>query len=87
MTNHQATVPNAAKGYFVRLGIETRDGWVSEHPVVVSEFHPDRGWMHSPFRKRISASWARKLRARGITHVRLSCSGHEADFSTKELSR
>jgi hypothetical protein len=52
-------------------------------PIVVAEFS-DR-WRRQSYRKRISRSWARKLKARGVTHVTLALDGREADFSVAEL--
>ena len=38
-------------------------------------------------RKRITPSWARKLRAEGVTAVALSCGGRLADFTLSEILR
>jgi len=45
------------------------------HPIVASEFREGRGLVAQGWRKRITASWARKLRGQGV-----------ADFQTSELA-
>jgi hypothetical protein len=79
----QATVPAAAATYF---GISTRP-YFHEHPIVEQEFRPGRGWRTTGFRKRVSPSWVRKLRAAGVTHVALRHAGRLADFRVEELTR
>jgi hypothetical protein len=74
--SHQAQVPVAAAGY----------GW-RQHPIVVQEFQPERGWRITGYKKRISGAWARKLRAAGVTHVALSDGVRTADFTIRELVR
>lgn len=37
------------------------------------------------YRKRITASWARKLRTAGVTTVALLCGGRLADFTITEI--
>lgn len=57
------------------------------HPVVRSTFVPGRGWRRYPIRKAVSASWARKAKADGVTEVQLAFAGHYADFRIGELQR
>lgn len=97
MTSHQATVPQAAARYFSRVLPHTIN-FVSDipwpqvagyhyHPVVEQVFVPGKGWKRYSFNKRISPSWARKMRAEGITVVALRVDKHLADFSIAELVR
>lgn len=80
--SHQIQVPPTAALYFRRLGVDL----LNQHPVIHQEYVPDQGWRGYSFRKRASASWLRKRRADcGVTHVQLSCGGHNADFSVTEL--
>ncbi len=76
MSNHLQTIP-AVAAYFGSAA----------QPIVAQEFHPTKGWQHQTYRKRISRSWARKLRRAGISHVALDLDGRLADFSTAELCR
>lgn len=50
-----------------------------------------RGWVSTSYRKLISVSWARKLRAEGVTHVALVPVNDPhrppADFSLQEIIR
>lgn len=48
--------------------------WVS------AEFHPGRGWTRPYMHKQITPSWARKLRAAGITHVELTYGPRGRDY-------
>jgi hypothetical protein len=89
-TSHQAQVPPAARRYFKTISVPT-DSY-KDHPVITAEFPRRRqdgavGWARQTYRKRISASWARKLRADGVTHVELAAGGHTADFRIEELVR
>lgn len=75
---------------------------LADAPTIAEVFHPELGWRtlrglpaevdrlvvgRSP-RKRISTSYARKLRADGITMVSLDLGGgRRADFTTPELCR
>lgn len=72
--SHSAQIPTSAALYFH-----------GDHPVITGEFHPSRGWRSQSFRKRVSASWLRKLRKEGVTHVALTSEGRSADFSIAEL--
>jgi len=57
-------------------------------PVIAQAYHPDKGWKTYPMRKRISVSWALKMRAEGYTTVALEIApGRLADFAIKELVR
>lgn len=54
--------------------------------VVAETFTDGAGWKGWPrYRKEITLSWARKLRAAGVTHVQLTAAGRRADFSIAEL--
>lgn len=78
--SYQAQVPTKVADYFGDKGITV-------HPIVAEEFRPGRGWVRSPMRKRISRSWARKLRSEGVTAVQLSALGVLADFQIEEVIR
>ena len=39
------------------------------NPVIADEWTPERGWERQAYRKRVSASWLRALRARGVQRV------------------
>jgi len=61
------------------------------HPVIAEEFHPERGWIKPGWNKRITASYARKLRQQGVTFVALRMTDEEgrtfvADYRTSELT-
>jgi hypothetical protein len=56
-------------------------------PIVTGEFSPASGWRTTDYRKRISRAWARHLKVSGVTHVRLTWAGRDADFSIAELLR
>lgn len=56
-------------------------------PIVVREFKPSRGWGRSAWRKHLSGSYARKLRAEGVTHVALDINSRQPEFSIEELLR
>jgi hypothetical protein len=58
-----------------------------EHPIVTHEFTPEKGWVRTNFRKRISPSWARKLKKEGVTAVTLTLNKRAADFLIVELVR
>lgn len=75
-------VPPAALSYF---GKEVMGA--SMHPVVHAEFHPNAGWKRQSYNKRISRSWALKLRKQGVTHVALKSGTRQADFAIEELTR
>jgi hypothetical protein len=92
--SHQSTVPQAAADYFsLWLPRIEYPGFPPTaqvagyhyHPVIESTFVPERGWVKYPFRKRISPTWARKLRAQGVTSVALRVGDRVADFTIKEL--
>jgi hypothetical protein len=54
------------------------------NPVIVQEFRGS--WRTQSYRKRASASWLRKLRAEGVSHVAVRTpAGTTADFTVKEL--
>lgn len=95
MTSHQAQVPQIVRDYF-GPDCTTREG----HPIIEQEFrlsNPDRAlpdlgygrrqWVTTGYRKRVSISWLRKLRAQGVTHVALRHGSRLADFSVAELIR
>lgn len=79
---HQATEPPAVAAYFGRCAEPDR-----EHAVIAQTFTQAKGWKTYPIRKRVSASWLRKLRSEGVTHVALASQGRCADFSIMELLR
>lgn len=55
-------------------------------PVIVAEEFTAAGWTPRPrFRKRMTHSWARKLRREGVTHVALRAGARTADFALAEL--
>ena len=65
-----------------------RVGAATTTPVVRQEFHAEKGWAPAAWNKRVSRSYARKLRAEGITHVGLEIlPGRIADFRIEELTR
>lgn len=77
MTTHQAQVPAVVAAYF---------GQQAAHPVITAAFHPGRGWISQrSFRKRVSLSWLRKLRAEGYVEVALSAGSRTADFRIAEI--
>lgn len=57
----------------------------TESPIVTQEYRPGKGWVRTNFRKRISASWARKLKGEGVTSVALTLGERTADFQIEEL--
>lgn len=76
----QAQVPPPVKRYFAH----------DEHPIIIQEFTPGKGWVRTNFKKRVSRSWVRKLKAQGVTAVALNGkdkNGQEvvADFTVKEI--
>lgn len=83
MTSHQAQVPPIAAAYFSHRGVDL----TSNHPVIRQEYTPGRGWKAVSLHKRVSATWIRKLRGQGVTHVQLTAGGHNADFQCTELTR
>jgi hypothetical protein len=95
MSNYQSTVPQAAASYFTSVlphnyDFTTDRDWPQVagyhyHPTIAQVFRPGRGWTDYPGTKRISPSWARKLRAQGITHISLRVNNRVADFDIKEL--
>ena len=57
-------------------------------PVVVAHFTPGQGWRRHGWRKRISMSYARRLKGEGVTDVGLDMGGNRvADFRVDELLR
>lgn len=56
-------------------------------PVIVEDFVPGRGWQRTGFRKRVSASWLRKERRLGVTHVAVELDGRTSDWRIVELLR
>jgi hypothetical protein len=80
---HQAQVPARIAEYF---GCGTLPG-AAEHPVIGQIFRPEVGWRRYTFRKRVSLSWLRKLRAQGVTSVAIDYHGRRADFTIDEVVR
>jgi hypothetical protein len=91
--NHQSTVPQVAADYFSGVlphnFATNRDrpqvAGYDFHPTIAQVFRPGRGWTDYPGIKRISPSWACKLRTQGITHIALRVNNRVADFDIKEL--
>lgn len=81
-TSHRAQVPALIAGYFA-----AHHPGVSDHPVITQEFTPGRGWVRQGFRKRVSVSWLRKLKAEGVTSIQVSAGGYSADFTVDEIIR
>jgi hypothetical protein len=90
MTVRQATIPRIVADYAREHAPH------AEHPIVVDEFRPSTGWKRQTFRKRVSVSWLRKLKAEGVTHVGLSMEpvdrpsnyrGRVADFEVAAVIR
>jgi hypothetical protein len=79
VTGRRARVPPVAGAYF-----HGRRG-TTQHPVITAVL--SRRWRRHPGRKRVSGSWTRKLRARGVTCVVLPAGGHDAGFSITGLLR
>ena len=78
-----------AEGFYRRLadyfGAET---FATRGPIVAQTFTPADGWVTwSRYRKTVTLSWVRKLRAQGVTHVQLVAGGRCADFTVAELLR
>lgn len=80
---HQATTPAVAHGYFTRHPL----GPIDEHPIITRVYRPERGWVLTGYRKRVSGAWVRKLRAEGVASVELTAGGRRADFTIAELLR
>lgn len=76
--NYRLTTPPIVEAYY--------DG---EEAYITQDYHPDRGWQSYAMRKRISPSYARKLKEEGVTAVSLvpvSDPGRApADFQISEL--
>ena len=73
-------VPTAVIKYF---GTEVTSAEL--HPIIVSEFKGDKGWIPQTYKKRISRSWALKLRKQGVSYVSLKSGLRQADFSIDEI--
>jgi hypothetical protein len=97
---HQATIPVLVHDYFATDHFSNfaifgprNHRYCDEHPIIVQVFYSDRGWRTTNYRKRVSCSWLRKLKAEGITHVGLVSGGRWtrsdriADFSITEILR
>ena len=55
-------------------------------PVVAEHFTPESGWRAHPWKKRISRSYARRLKREGVTCVGLRMApGRIADFKIQAL--
>lgn len=92
ISSHQAQVPALVREYFADPtppaaydGEALRALDRIEHPVVAQTFAPGRGWKTTSYRKRVSASWLRKLRAEGVTAVGLRSGARLADFTIDEV--
>lgn len=56
--------------------------------IIAEEYHPARGWRPYRAALHITPSFARKLRAEGVTMVSIRIApGRRADFTTAELAR
>lgn len=78
--SHQAQVPAYVRAYFGD-GCTQRD----THPVITSVFRSGPGWTTTGYRKRVSASWLRRLKREGVTAVVLTSGGRSADFGVEEI--
>lgn len=76
--------PLTAEAFNARIA----DYFGAPRVIVAQEFTPATGWVGRPrFRKTMTMSWARKLRADGVTHVALAAGRRRADFTIAELLR
>lgn len=95
--SHTSTVPPVAARYFgpaadlewpiVAQEFHPDRGWrtnVGGDPILV-EGRVVGHVVGQQHRKRITMSWARKLRASGVTAVALLCGGRLADFTVGEI--
>ncbi len=80
--SHQAQIPALVRDYFRAAGIGDN---LVQHHLVASTFTPDQGWKTTNYRKRVSASWLRKLRSEGVTAVGVRCGARVADFGIDEI--
>ncbi len=95
--SHTSTAPRAVADYFgrgaytvVAQTFHPDRGWTTHvGPTLYPSGFPGRQLeLWGPqYRKRITVSWARKLRAAGITTVALLCGGRLADFTITEILR
>jgi hypothetical protein len=91
IASHSSQIPAAVSRAYPNL---------DQHPTIVEVFYPDgRGWLTlrgrdldtdrmvaGSYHKRITTSYARKLRRDGATAVNLDLgNGRTADFTTTEL--
>lgn len=83
MSSHQAQEPQAVSQYFSK--VPGSCGMSREHARIAAVFTPGRGWTTYPMHKRISPSWAKKMRREGVTCVALKAEGRVADFLIEEL--
>lgn len=81
--SRQAQVPALVAEYF---GCGTLPPY-AEHPLIGQVFRPEVGWRRYTFRKRVSLTWLRKLRAQGATSVAIDYHGRRADFTIAEIIR
>ena len=84
-SSHQAQEPTAVAAYFAN--VPGSCGMSREHARIAAVFVPSKGWTTYPMHKRISPSWAKKMRREGITSVALKSEGRMADFQIAELVR
>lgn len=88
MTSYQSQVPQLVAEFFrPAMQLHLSCGGSIEHPFITATFAPRGGWKRYPGRKRISASWARRLKAQGYTCIELSAYGHRADFKLGDIIR
>lgn len=91
MAGYQSRVPRVVATYLAthplreQLAAEAHPR--APHPIVRQVFRPGVGWRRYPTRKRVSCSWARGVRAEGVTAVRLAVGPVCADFRIEELAR
>jgi hypothetical protein len=81
---NNAQVPTKVRDYLVATTAEYQPG---DHPTIAQTFRPDCGWKRYPMQKRITRSWARKLRAEGVTHLALAYRGRMIDFCIEDVTR
>ncbi len=77
----KSQVPPVVAKYFGEEAVR------QQHPVIEQAFAQGTGWKYYPIKKRISASWAGKMRRAGYDKVALRCGSRVADFNLKEMTR
>lgn len=79
----QTQVPQVVRDHF---GAERSYGHGGTCAVYVAQaFKPGEGWKRYPFNKRISVSWARKMRREGYVAVALTDTPRPLDVSLRAM--